>query len=369
MVLDWSGSYEAEMFFLQQGQEDWKAGTTHNLRLKPDIKVFDGVRVRSWFQLSTRSFGAEDSELRFYPQYGPLFRSSKDDFLPVGLEAREVYLEWSHSFGLLQFGWKPHQFGMGMYYHDGSNTFDPVYNLEGSRGMISWKGLLGSYYIQPIVHYVDSLFFNVFIQGGWKQDKYGVEGIYKRAGIGVSDENANLRQTQDYIGVYAHLNIASLNIELEGGNSGGSYGAAVDVDWQSPWKELSVGLDVALSTSSDQDTFYFAPNFSSDLGLVFSLYGAFQDEEYLKEYGGYAFHNAVLIKPSVKFSVSKSFALKGAFLAQGAYPDMSSLAYGGEAILIYELDKGLEWNTGVGVLLPADDNFQVGVCTQVAIIF
>ena len=368
MVLDWSGSYEAEMFFLQQGQDSWKAGTTHNLRLKPDIKVFDGLRVRSWFQLSSLSSGKDVSKLKFYPQAGPKFRSSEGDSLPVSLEVRDLYMEWSHSFGLLQFGWKPHHFGAGMYYNESSDLFDPVYNLEGSRGMISWKGILGSYYIQPMVHYVDSLFFNAFIQGGWTKEKYGVEGIYKRAGVGLSDSKDT--QEQDYIGLYAYLKMGSFNVALEGGNSVGSYGAALDLDWQSPWKKLAVGLDVALSTSSDQDAFYFDPTFSSGTFLVIGLYEGFKtDAEYLKEYGGYSFHNAMLVKPSVAFSLSKSIILEGAFLAQASYSDMSAFTYGAEAIFAYKLDKGLEWNTGVSVAFPVNDNFQIGVCTQVAIIF
>ena len=371
MVLDWSGSYEAEMFFLQQGSVGWESGTTHNLRLKPDIKVFDGLRVRAWFQLSTQSFDESTSKLKFYPQTGPVFQTDESASLfPVNLQARDVYMELSHSFGLLQFGWKTHHFGMGMYYNDASELFDPVYNVEGSQGMISWRGMLGSYYIQPILHYIDSLSFNAFIQGGWAKEKYGVEGIYKRAGVGLSSGDTEATTQQDYMGLYAYLNMSSFNVALEGGNSGGSYGAAVDVDWQSPWKKMVVGLDVALSTSSNEDTFYFDPNFTSGFSVTLGLYEAFKQEkeEYFKEYGGYAFHNAILVKPSVAVSLSKSITLEGVVLAR-ASSDMSNLTYGAEAIFAYQLDKGLEWNTGAGVVLPADDNFQIGVCTQVAITF
>ena len=369
MVLDWSGSYEAELFFLQQGADGWESGTTHNLRLKPDIKVFDGVRVRAWFQL--QSFDASDSQLKFYPQTGPVFPSDGDNLFPVNLQARDVYMEISHSFGLLQLGWKPHHFGMGMYYNDASELFDPSYNVEGTQGMISWKGILGSYYVQPLLHYIDSLSFNAFIQGGWKKEKYGVEGIYKKASVGLSSEEEETTAQQDYIGLYAYLNMGAFNVALEGGNSGGSYGAAVDVDWQSPWKKMVVGLDAALSASSEEDTFYFDPNFTSGFSLALGLYEAFkqEQEEYFKEYGGYAFHNAVLVKPSVILSLSKSITLEGVFLARASYPDMSDLTYGAEAIFAYTLDKGLEWTTGAGVVFPAGDNFQIGVCTQVAITF
>ena len=369
MVLDWSGSYEAEMFFLQQGAVDWKSGTTHNLRLKPDIKVFDGMRVRAWFQLSTPS-DSEDAQKRFRPQTGPVFKTGVGSS-PVNLEVRDLYMEWSHSFGLLQFGWQPHHFGMGMYYYnDVSDFFDSVYNLEGSRGMISWRGMLGSYYIQPMLHYIDSLSFTAFIQGGWKKEKYGVEGIYKKAEVGFSSEERKAIAQQDYMGLYAYLKRGSFNVAVEGGNSGGSYGAAVDVDWQSPWKKMVVGLDVAFSASGAEDTFYFDPNFSSGMSLLFGLYEGFKtDEEYLKEYSGYAFHNALLVKPSVILSLSKSIILEGVFLAQASYPDMSDFIYGAEAVFVYKLDKGLEWNTGAGVIFTAGDNFQIGVCTQVAITF
>ena len=47
------GSYEVELNFLQEGSfESFGEGNAfHSLHLKPDIKAFDGVRVKSWFYL------------------------------------------------------------------------------------------------------------------------------------------------------------------------------------------------------------------------------------------------------------------------------------------------------------------------------
>ena len=374
VVLDWSGSYSAEMVYLY-GSDDWQTETVHNLRLKPDILVFDGLRLRSWFQLNEQ---ASASQLKFYPQSGPsLFRSDSDGFSPVFLEVRDVYIEWSHAFGLLQFGWKPHHFGMGMYYSESSDHFDSVYNAEGSRGMLSWKALIGSYYVQPIIHYSGDLFFNVFIQGGWVKEQYGVEGIYKKASVGVVSDETHTPE-EDYLGLYAYFKKNSLSLEMEAGylmgneeSAGDQYASVLSAEWQSPWKKLALGLDLAWNSSSGDKAFYLDPNFSSGLSLTVALYESFKDPapEYFKEYTAYAFHSSLFISPSVRVSLAKSTELKGMFLAQLPYPEMSAPAYGAELILKHKLNKGWEWNTGAGLLFPSEDSFQIGAFTQAAITF
>ena len=380
LVLDWSGSYEAEMVLLQStaGEPGGRfAGTVHNLKLKPDIKIFDGLKVKGWFQLASLPTAESAQGLKFYPQGGPSFGTGSQNVFPAYLELRDLYMESAHTGGLFRLGWKPHHFGLGMYYHSGSNFFDPVYNLEGSRGMLSWQIFAGSYYIQPMVHYVDNLLFNVFIQAGWQKKDYGVEAFYKAGGLGEQNDSSSAENTEDYIGVYAYFTKKVWDIKAEGGRLSDegrhSYAGAVQADWQSPWEYMSLGLNLVFSPLSQEGSrvFYVDPNYSSDMSFLISFYSGVKDGEtkYLKTSGSYAFHEALFLKPSVSFVLSDTVSLKGRFLAQLLQPAEAESFYGAEFIVGWASDKGFEWNTLLGFLGPSKNSWQIGFGTQVVFSF
>ena len=394
LVLDWSGSYQLEFNTLQKGDfEEWgHSELFHNLHLKPDIKAFDGVRVRSWLQLVSQK--TDSSVDKFSSQEGFGFGLYNQDSLslPV-LSFRDLYLEVTHDFGLLQVGWKPHHFGLGMFYNDGSELFSPVYNLEGSKGFISWRGFIGSsYYLQPMVHYLDNTLFNLFIQAGFTKDNYGLELMYKARSQGLKKEE--LKPSPSYIGAYAYYKKDSLAVSIEGGMTGDEedvYGGVVDIDWQTPVSWMGVGLNLGIATVGDTESFSFDPSYSSKLSFLIEEYEkpkpkasseaaalAFEIPVESTEVGAgeskkqslnYVFNSAFYIAPSVRFSLSDSLSLQPVFSTHFSYSSFNILLHHAELKLEYQLVEGLVWNTGVGVLFPEEDDWHFGVISQAAITF
>ena len=394
LVLDWSGSYQLEFNTLQKGDfEEWgHSELFHNLHLKPDIKAFDGVRVRSWFQFVSQRAGSSVDKFSSQEGIGFGLYNQDDVSLPF-LSVRDLYLEVTHDFGLLQIGWKPHHFGLGMFYNDSSELFSPVYNLEGSKGFISWRGFIGSsYYIQPMVHYLDNTLFNLFIQAGFTRDNYGLEFMYKARSQGLKREG--LEHSPSYIGAYAYYKKDGLAVSIEGGMSGDEedvYGGVVDVDWQTPVSWLNVGLDLGIATTGDTESFSFDPSYSSKLSFLIEEYKkpkskasseaeSFEildspvpsvvDSAGKQNLNYYAFNSAFYIAPSVRFSLSDSLSLQPVFSTHFSYSSFNILLHHAELNLEYQLVEGLVWNTGVGVLFPTDDDdWHFGVISQAAITF
>lgn len=376
IVLDWSGFYELELNTLQKGDfEKWGSSEVfHNLHLKPDIKAFDGVSIRSWFQIAPQGTASQNTPSRkFYLQEGVGFGSNNQNIFSAPLIAvKDLYLEVTHDFGLLQIGWKPHHFGLGMYYNDSSGPFNPVYNLEGSRGFVSWRGFIGSsYYIQPMVHYVDEALFNLFIQAGFNMDEYGVELMYKTSPQGVTDSTED---SPSYFGFYSYYKMddETLAAHLEAGRtSEGMYGAVLDVDWQTPVKWLGVGLNLGVATASEDTAFYFDPSFSSHLSFLIEEYEMSKatGTEDSKKYMRYSFHSAFYIAPSASFSLLDSLILEPVFSTHLSYSAIDVLLYHTEVKLKYQLAEGVMWSTSVGVLFPKEDHWHMGVMSQAAITF
>lgn len=381
LVLDWSGAYQLEFNTLQKGDfEEWgHSELFHNLHLKPDIKAFDGVRVRSWFQLVSQN--TDSSVDKFASQEGFGFGLYNQDNISLPfISVRDLYLEVTHDFGLLQVGWKPHHFGLGMFYNDSSDLFSPVYNLEGSKGFVSWRGFIGSsYYIQPMVHYLDNTLFNLFIQAGFTRDNYGLEFMYKARSQGLKKEE--LEHSPSYIGAYAYYKKEGLAVSIEGGMSGEEedvYGGVVDVDWQTPVSWLGVGLDLGIATAEEAESFSFDPSYSSQLSFLLEEYEKLKPKpaENAKELLAkkadikyYSFNSAFYVAPSVRFSLSDSLSLQPVFSTHFSYPSFNILLHQAELKLEYQLAEGLVWNTGVGILIPEEEHWHFGVISQAAITF
>ena len=404
IVLDWSGSYQVEMNFLQKGDfEEWgRSQLFHNLHLKPDIKAFDNVRVRSWFLLSAPAGSdatlSPNSDSAKGASSSPALNSTKvpasaparslkhhrsfsrQEGIPFGLEsvsqanlsAKALYLEVAHDFGLFQLGWKPHHFGLGLYYNDSSALFSPVYNQRGSRGFMAWRGSIGSaYYVSPLIHYIGESLLDLFIQGGYTQKKYGVELIYKTKSLGVKTKSNTPLQAPSYFGFHGYYKTSAFSASLEGGQAEGVYGGALDLSWQTPAKWLSLNLQSGLSTFNDTSTFYFDPSFSSGLSFLIERYegGKEKAPEYLKQYLSYSFHSAFYLAPSAVFSFSNSLSLKTVFSTHIDYSELNILLSHAELTLQYQMEEGLVWNTSLGALFPQEDNWHLGILSQAAITF
>ena len=411
LVLDWQGSYKLEEEFIQNvGEGEWDFHILHNLRLEPDIKVRDGLSVKSGFQLSSpidftdsdfyyqnggyfgwnsaeskaslvsssvQSLSAGASGLTPPPAASPVLPARASSRVP-GLAVRHLYLQFAHPFGVFQAGWKPHHFGIGMRYNDGEAIFSPVYNKQGSLGFISWKGILGSYYVQPLVHYIDSIWFNLFIQGGWKTKLYGVEAIYKFNPLGVGEEGARWRARWPmYFGVYGYYRWRALFLEAEWGQSGDTQGGAFKLKWQTPWQKLYANLKVGFSTSSHtEQRFYFDPSFSAtELSFMVERYEGIKNPrpEYLKKYLFYTFHDGFYIRPEMVFLWNR-WELKAAFsFHPESWPDGRLVGvmplYVTDWAFSYQLPSGVKWINRVGFLFPAEGDWYIGVNSGVAITF
>ncbi len=376
LVLNWSGSYKLEEEFIQNvGEGGYHFHLLHNLNLQPDIKVFDGFSVHSWFQLApSANFYQNYPDPDFYYQNGVSFGfTGVDSVLPVPLELRDLYLHVTYDFGVLEIGWKPHHFGLGMYYNDGSDVFSPTYNRQGSRGMFSWKGFLGStYYVQPMVHYIDDLLVSFFIEGGLKKQQYGVSGIYKSDVVGSSSKKS-LFSTRfpSYLGVYAYYHKKTLSVQVEAGKINTLYGSALKLDWRTPWKKLTTNFNIGISTSDSTGTFYFDPNFSSLLSFLIERYVGFKTpaEDYLRRRLFYSFHSALYLSPSVSFALWDFLDLSSVFSIHLSYPLGDILLNGVDVILKYKQKKGWEWINRLGFLFPSDDNWHIGINSGIAIGF
>ena len=391
IVLDWSGSYQVELNFGQKGdfEELGSSQFFHNLHLQPDIKAFDNVRIRSWFLLSTDASLANPSvssatlgsssvssakpsqaQKFFALQEGIPF--GLESLAQAGLSTKALYMEIAHDFGLFHLGWKPHHFGLGLYYNDSSALFSPVYNQRGSRGFVSWRGFIGSsYYVSPLIHYVGENLLDIFIQGGYTKEKYGVELIYKTKSLGVEKESHTSLREPSYFGVYAYYKTGPFSALLEGGQTNQVYGGALDLSWQTPASWLEFHLQSGLSTSQDKKTFYFDPSFSSSLSFLIERYEEEKEKpvEYLNQYLSYSFHSALYLAPSAVFSFSDSLSLKTVLSTHISYSDLRILLYHAELILQYQREEGLIWNTSLGTLFPQDGQWQLGILSQAAITF
>jgi len=271
--------------------------------------------------------------------------NNKAAFPPL-LSVRDLYMEVVHDHGLFQIGWKPHHFGLGMYYNDSSEFFSPVYNEEGSTGFISWRGFIGSsYYVQPMVHYINGALFNLFIQGGFKQDQYGIEFMYKTSPQGIADDSQPSVQSSSYLGAYGYYKPGkAFTAQLEVGRTSDEvYGGVVDINWQPPVRWLKLGLSVGASTANETKAFYFDPSFSAELSFLIEQYDSLKPkkEPSLAGYGWYSFHSAFYIAPSLVFFFSDSVSLQSVFSGHLSYSEMDVLLYHGELTLKYELAKGL----------------------------
>ena len=364
---------------LQRGDfEQWGSNRVfHNLLLKPDIKVFDGVRVKSWFQFAPPPpLDSSQNTLnkKFHFQKGSSFGlDNKNGFSAPLIAVRDMYLEVAHDFGLFQIGWKPHHFGLGIYYNDSSAIFSPIYNLEGSTGFVSWRGFIGSsYYIQPMVHYIKGALFNLFIQAGFSADQYGIEAMYKTSPQGIQDDSQPAEEAPSYFGFYGYYKMSTFTIQLEAGRTSDEvYGGVIDIDWQTPVKWLDVGLDLGVATSNEGKAFYFDPSFSYHLSAFIAQYEILKSkkEEYLKEYLGYSFNSAMYIAPVISFLILDSLSLESIFSAHFSDSAMDILLTHAELTLKYQLAENFMWKTSVGILFPEADHWHIGVISQAAITF
>ncbi len=378
LVLDWSGSYQVEVLLAEKGSfDEWNFETWHNLHLKPSIIASDKIQIKSWFQLAaSKSFYENAPESLFYSQitqpFG-LYVDGKKNLHPPTLALKDLYAKVSHDFNWFEIGWRPYQFGLGMYYNDGSKIFSPVYSkTKGAKGFVSWRAFIGSsIYVQPMLQYIEDLLFHPFIQAGFTKDKYGVEGIYKASPFGLK-HSSGPQDSSDYLGVHAYYNASQFHAKLEVGSLLSEkklYGIIMEMDWATPWKRLDLALQASLSTSNEKTSFYFDPNFNPSLFIA--EYEDFQSpaKPYLKQYLFYSFHSAVNLTPSLSFSLLESLDMTVSISTYLSYPELEFSLGEADLVLNYYLPEGFTWTNGLGFLFSQEEDFYIGFVSQAAITF
>ena len=375
LVLDWSGSYELELSALQNADFTGTQNVSHNLHLKPNIHAFDAVHVHSWFYLaSSPSVSPSGNPVKFHPQEGIGFGYNSDE--EINLVVRNLYLELSRDFIRFQIGWKPHQFGMGMYYNDSSEPLSPVYSLETGRGSVSLEFFTKSFYVQPLIYLNHRSLLNLLIQAGYQSDNYGAEGLYKKGlEAGLEQLESSPVGTEDYLGLYAYYKTEQMKIQLELGRLDEAvdvvFGGAARIEHSSPWDWLSFKLDAGFSTSENDTKFYFDPTFSADLSFAIEEYEQLKSPqpEYLKEYLSYSFHSAFYIAPALRFWPAQNLSLDTVFSIHVSTSEINVLLYGAELLCTYHWTDNITWNSGIATLFPQQDNWHIGIITQAAITF
>lgn len=385
LVWDWSGRYQTEISTIQSRDSLHEMSLIHNLHLQPEVVAFEGVKLHSWFHLMPPppdKGGENHKSPLFYPQDGLSFGLPSGEQKP-GLFIRDLYVEMSRDFFLFRMGWKPHHFGLGLFYNEASGAWDAFYPLHsGGRGFASSRFFMGSFFIQPLLYLDTSSLLNTLIQVGFQsaEDTYGMEGLYRKKWLVTlyplsSQEEKNSLRQAEYFGLYAwYKKESSARFDLELGAFGSRvFAAAFEATHSSPWKWMQVGLKAGLSHSSSGETksFYFDPVFFSNLTLnstsfLFSPDGGEGGEEY-------SFHSGFYAGPSFHFALTKKTVLDLNFLYLS---HKNQPTYNAEVVLNFEYAKNIIWSNGISVfhtmMNQAGSNqgpFYMGFTSQAAITF
>ena len=397
LVLDWGGHYQIGGEYLQSaGGDSYNAGISHNLHLKPNIKAYDLAEIHGWFYLapSSKAFASEDHP-KFYPQTGGMgsFGTNTQGFFVPSLGVRDLYLKIGHSFGEFTVGWKPHNFGMGIRHNSADDPFAPVYSVEdGGRGLISWKGVLDPFYLQPLLFYLDNVLFNLAIQLGYSQKHYGIEVLFQPQGpIGIQAEKDSSIEGlySSYFGAYSFYETDKFKIEGEIGWAGTdrSLGGAMSLNW-TPRSLITYGLETGISYGPDDIPFYFHPSFSSPAmpEIVLMSEGLWIDQHCAlaaassphhrcnkdREDKLFSFRQGIFLAPNLTFNVSEAIDIGWTLpfhLSLPAYSDSFHGHVSTEVNLEYQMKEGVTWNSTLGVLRNEEGSWYFGFLSQASVSF
>ena len=128
-VLDLEGQYSLEGFFIRNAllnNTSSKFYFLHQLRLKPEIKVTDGLAVHGRLDLLTNPW-TYNLEYKAGSVLGMDDVSSsqfQNNFFQPGLDITHLYFSWNNEFIKLMGGRMPLHFGLGLLFDDGDDSLD-----------------------------------------------------------------------------------------------------------------------------------------------------------------------------------------------------------------------------------------------------
>ena len=160
----WSGVYRFEGLGISNpelvsgGQN--KAYMLHHLTLSPEITAYDGLTIRSRFDIFNNTTHANS-------QMGQTMGSGvgsgsaagantdedsastlSDHMRSETLAVTQLYATWVHEFGVLTVGRAPMHFGLGMKFNSGSGAFDHWFD---TRDIVAYKFVMGNFYLMPVL--------------------------------------------------------------------------------------------------------------------------------------------------------------------------------------------------------------------------
>lgn len=166
--IEWKGTYRFEGVSVQNPEladsnEETAAYMLQHLVLMPKITAYDGLTIHGRFDILNADSTA-------YPEYA---NSQIGDFVGGGvgssavtptnsgnsntlaenqrssfIQVNELYMNYSHEFGLLTVGRAPVHFGLGISYNNGHGEFDHWFD---NRDLISYKFVTGNLSVSPTI--------------------------------------------------------------------------------------------------------------------------------------------------------------------------------------------------------------------------
>jgi len=300
----WSGGYRFEGLTMANSEASSENGLTksymlHHLILKPEIVAYDGLVIRSRFDImnnsqypnsqlgqnigSSNGLGGATSTSTSGQNSAVLSKNQAVDSIGV----TEAYAVWSQEFGALTVGRAPIHFGLGMMFNAGRGAFDHWLN---NRDLVAVKIVSGNLFVMPVIAKVREGSLNqnddvndIIIHGQYQNPETDLTlGLFyqaRRSGSGADSNDAPLpvfggiqsgNYEVDFYNFFISQWVNRIKIGLEvgfaDGNTGLStgpggpeiahtgLGAAVKVEYlpeASPW---SATLDLGYASGDDPAT-------------------------------------------------------------------------------------------------------------------
>lgn len=434
--LTWTGIYRAEgNYFSSVGMSgsSSKEYILHHLRLSPKVVLLDGFEIYGTVDVfnqgdfavagsqAGQSFGAG-----FAPPNGVFYGSDGSPALTDNqinkvrdANLTELYLKFLHTGGELTLGRAPLHFGLGINLNAGRGDFDHWFD---NRDLVAYKVYFGSLSFKPfaaritdgftatgdassefgaVVNFskpetgleMGAMFVSRHTPSSINVDQLATSGAAKTQRYGLFIERKKPDSAFRYA-LEAGVNSGSLGFNSSGEDiSYNGFGAVVELDYETPLRGLSVGLQVGYAGGQDgskDDGFSsFAFDRNYDLGLIMfnhpvghadlDLFGTTPYGKQGPYYGSGSYQphnnidtesisNAMFAAPYIAYNIGTKWSLKSKWIwAQLDKDIVNSVLYSTtnpslevdpqlgiewDFSLTYRPFEKIIWETTIGALFP-----------------
>ncbi|MCB0377394.1 MAG: hypothetical protein KDD33_02790 [Bdellovibrionales bacterium] len=372
--IKWSGTYRFEGTKVLNSDLSSngpsKGYMLHHLTLRPEIVAYDGLTIRSRFDIFNNStfpnsqlgqvFG--DGVNNSNPKTAGTNASDSDVLSGNGraqmLAVNELYATWRHEFGALTVGRAPMHFGLGMNFNAGQGAFDHF--LE-NRDLVAYKMVLGNFYVMPVIAKTYEGVLNqeddvndYILEANYENPETDLKlGVIYQARRSTSGANSNDSPTTvfgnggtqqsnyevDFYNFFVSQWVDSVKVAFEVGFSDGAtgiykngsevnqkgFGAALELDWLPTASNWEAGLDLGYASGDDPSTDNFEGYiFDQNYDVAFLLFNHpmgqadFFRTSYLRDtttnastqYDTEAISNALYASGSVTYKWYQKYALE-----------------------------------------------------------